>query len=1127
MKRMLNYLNHAERRSPWLKRLLFTKFMVVIFLTVTFAGGSDKVRAQSYRLNLDLNQVPVKEVLEEIEKQTGLSFMYDNNVFNVAEKVSIHAENNSLHSIISQIINGKNLKYDKIDHFIVVTSNQNPSYIDSEKQQLTVTGKVTSVGGEPLAGVNVTIQGTTQGTVTDLDGNYSIEVPDENSVLVFSYVGFLTELIDVGNSSEIDVILAEDITALEEIVVIGYGTQRKGDVTSSVASLKAKDFTQGSVTDAGQLIQGKVAGLTIIMPTGDPTDKTQILLRGNTSLMGQNQEPLILIDGIPGDMKTVSPQDIESIDVLKDGSAAAIYGTRGTNGVILITTKRAGGDKSTVEYGTYISTRVISRKLNLSSASEFRAQMASGDRAVVADDGTVTYPMDDNGASTDWVKEISQIPVIHNHNLTFRSGNDRTNYLVNLSYNNTPGIFKKSYSETFSGRIDFNYNMFDNKVKINLNLLSSTSNWWEFQKNTYYQALKQNPTSPVKNEDGTWFQELTKFEYQSPVSNIYEHDGKFNNQVGRYKGGIIYNPIKDLKLSGIVSYSRSIIKKGYVETKQHASTLRDNRNGYANIEGDEYVDFLTELTAEYSKSIDEHRFTILGGYSYQKNTHDEYYMENWDFPTDQFGWDNIELGRAVVNGEVPNPMWSNKWETNLVGFFGRLTYNYSNKYLLLASIRREAASQLWGTKDPWGTFPAISLGWRITEEPFMINQTLFNDIKLRAGYGVTGSQPSDLFKGVGILGYDKNIYSNGKWIKALVPTQNANSDLKWEEKHETDLGIDFSMLDNRISGSIDYYHRKIKNLLWLFEVPSPPNLYNRTLANVGTMENKGVEAMINYIPVKKDNFEWSTTVSYSTNKNKLVSLSNDIYELSTDYLQVGAIFNPITTFSHLLRVGGPVGDFYGYKVIDIGNDPEDAANYGQWVYEGADGNPVKYIDFTHSFEDKKVIGNGLPKFYLGWINNFSYKNFELSITQRGAFGFQVANLTRIMFENPEMKQYNVLNTAFDDVFGKTQLKSPVEFNSYYIEDGDFWKIDNITIGYNFNEPKIKYIQSAKIYFSVLNAFIITKYKGIDPEISLRNPKSNVQSGVVQVPTAGLDPGMDSPYNYPTARTFSLGLNVTF
>jgi TonB-linked SusC/RagA family outer membrane protein len=669
--------------------------------------------------------------------------------------------------------------------------------------------------------------------------------------------------------------------------------------------------------------------------------------------------------------------------------------------------------------------------------------------------------------------------------------------------------------------------MFDNKLKVNINLFSSSRKWNGFNGNIYRQATLQNPTAPVKNPDGTWFQELTKFDYENPVSDLMESDGRADEITSRYKGALIYTPLKGLKLSSVFSYSKRTSENGYAETKQHVSTLRDGRNGYARVGGDQSIDRLMELTAEYATSVNRHNFMILGGYSYQENDYNSHNMENWNFPTDRFGWDNIGLGQAISSGNYQGLIKDYRSATNLIGFFGRLTYNYDQKYLLMASVRREEASQLWGTNNTWGTFPAVSAGWRITKEPFMRDQHLFNDLKLRVGYGITGSQPSDLFRGVAVIGYGGFVLSNGSWIQTLTPTQNANTNLKWEEKRETNIGLDFSMLDNRIGGSIDLYNRQIHNLLFLYDVPSPPNLYNQTLANVGTMENKGLEVMLNFVPVRTKDFEWNSSVSYSTNTNKLVSLSNDVYKTSTNYLQVGAIFPPIQTFSHLLKVGGPVGDFYGFKVVDIGNDATDVANYGQWIYEGSDGKPVKYSSFTHSFGDKKVIGNGLPKFYAGWNNNFRYKNWELGITQRGAFNFQIANLQRMMLENPTQAQYNLLRTAYNKIYGKAQLKSPVEFNSYYIENGDYWKIDNITLGYNWSKTSIKYIQSARVYASVLNAFILTGYKGIDPEVSLRNGTSYAQSGVAQTPTAGLDPGVDGPWKYPTTRTFTIGLNVNF
>ena len=1099
------------------------KKAIILLLALLFI--STAAFSQNEHFTIKADRIQLRDLLDKIEKQSSYKFVYQYDVIN-NQFIKINVKGASLQEVLSIALDNSNFTYKALDDKLIVVSTKET--INSREKQK-VSGTITdSSTGETLIGVSINVKGTSTGSISDINGKFEVEAPT-NSVLSISSIGYQTQNILFTHQSVLNVKLSQNERRLDEVVVIGYGTQKKGDVTSSIATIKSDNFVKGSVTDAGQLIQGKVAGLAVISPNGDPTGSTQILLRGNTTLMGANQNPLVLIDGIPGDMNTVTPQDIESIDVLKDGSAAAIYGTRGTNGVILITTKGAssGKERSSVEYSTYFSMQTVARSLNISTAADFRAQLAAGLRPAAA--------MPDYGFSTNWVKEISQNnPVSQSHNLTFRGGNNVTNYLLSLNYNNNQGMFLKSYKQVFSGRADINHNMFNNKLKININLLNSSEKWNGFSQNDYRQALMQNPTAPVKNSDGTWFQELTKFDYQSPVSDLHESDGQTNELNSRYKGSIAYTPITGLKFSGVFSFGKRVRENGYSETKQNASTLRDNKNGYANTGGEESIDRLAELTGEYGKTIGDHNFKILAGYSYTENEYNNYYMQNWDFPTDKFGYNDIGLGQAISSGKYDNMISSYKSATNLVGFFSRLTYNYNDKYLFMASVRREEASQLWGTKNPWGTFPAASIGWRITKESFMKNQTLFNDIKLRAGYGVTGSQPSDIFKAVGMISYinpttntPNYVYSNGQWIKTLTPSQNANPDLKWEEKRETDFGIDFSMLNDRISGSIDYYNRQIHNLLSIYAVPSPPNLFNSTLANVGTMENKGVEVMLNFVPVKTKDVIWNTSVSFSTNSNKLLSLSNDIYKTSTDYLQVGAIFPPIQTFSHLLKVGGPVGDFYGFKVIDIGNDPNDKANYGQWVYEGADGKPVKYSDFKHSFEDKKVIGNGLPKFYLGWNNNFRYKNWDLSITQRGAFKFQVANLQRMMFENPTESQYNVLTTAYDKVFGKTQLQSPVEFNSYYIENGDYWKIDNITIGYTLNNTKIKGIQSIRIYGSILNALIITGYKGIDPEVSLRNGVSTAQSGVAQVPTSGLDPGMDSPYKYPTTRTFSLGLNITF
>ncbi|MFA5326402.1 MAG: SusC/RagA family TonB-linked outer membrane protein [Prolixibacteraceae bacterium] len=1099
-----------------IKKLLLVMKLTTIFLFFSVMAMAANTYSQETQFDLNVKNASIIQVFDEIERVTDFGFLFKTDQLDLSTKYTLDIKNANIDKILGEVLDMNAYSYKMIDHNIVISRNDLINIQDGKIKL--VSGKVTDSSGAPIPGVTVVVKGTATGSLTDLDGKYSLSNIPEGAILQFSFVGMKTQEIAVTNKPTINVVMTEETIGIEEVVAIGYGTQKKADVTSSVSTVKSTDFLKGNVKDAGQLIQGKVAGLTIVSSSGDPSSSTQIILRGNTTLLGSSMNPLILIDGIPGDLKTVAPQDIESVDVLKDGSAAAIYGTRGTNGVILITTRRASGTyKSSVEYSTYASIQSIARKLDLSTADDFRQQIKDGFRDANTDLGT----------TTDWLSEISRQPINHVHNMTLRGGNATTNYLVNVNYNSADGVFLKSYNEAFIGRADINHSMFNNKVKINFGLLNSTKKLNGFNGYIYRQSMLQNPTAPVKSADGTWFQELSKFEYENPVSDLMESNGQTDQHLSRFNNTILFTPIVGLNLTSILSYSKFNQQNGYSETKQHVSTLRDSRNGYANIGASESTDRLAELTAEYSKSIGDHNFKALAGYSYQENVYTSMSMENWDFPTDQFGYYNIGLGEATKNGKVTTPQSSYHAETNLIGFFGRLTYNYNNKYLLMASLRREEASQLVGTKDPWGLFPAVSAGWRLTNESFMKNQHLFNDIKLRAGYGVTGTQPSDLFRGVGMIGYDQYVFSNGKWARTLIPTQNSNPDLRWEEKRETDFGVDFSMLNNRISGTVDYYIRKIDGLLFDFAVPSPPNLYSTTRANVGKMENKGLEILINVVPVKTSDVEWTTSFTFSTNTNKLISLTNDIYKTSSDYFTTGYTGPPVQTFTHIVKVGEPIGNFYGFKVIGIGDDPTDVANYGQWIYEGANGEAVNYTDFTHSFGDKKVIGNGLPKYYAGWINNFRYKNWDLSISQRGAFKFQVANFQRMMYENPTYTQYNLLKSAFDPVFGKTQLKSPQEFNSYYVEDGDYWKIDNITVGYNVPKTGIKYIQSARLYVSSLNTFILTGYKGIDPEVSLVTSGGGSQGGININSGAGLAPGVDQRDKYPTMRTFTIGLNVTF
>lgn len=1059
-----------------------------------FLASQMTISAQN--VSFSTNKVTLKSAFEKIEKASKYKIAYNSSQLDANRSVTLSKKSDDVFGMLTQLLKGTNCTYELEGNYIIIKPLQKAQ---TSGKKVKVRGVIKDETGEPIIGATVRVKGQSEGTVSDFDGNFTLDVTDDNTLQI-SYIGYQTQEFAVGKQHHFSIVLEEDKKILNEVVVIGYGTQKKGDITSSVGSVKSEDFTAGAINDAGQLIQGKIAGLSVTNPSGNPVGGTEISLRGNTTILGASTNPLILIDGVPGDFNTVAPEDIESIDVLKDGSAAAIYGSRGTNGVVLITTKKSKGNNiNEVQYSGYLSLSTIAKKPDFCDADDYRQQIKDGLRDAAWD----------LGDNTNWIDAITRTGLSHVHNISFKGGNAQTNYIFNVNYRNLQGIFKRSDKEEFQGRAEVNHSMFDDKLRFNFQLLgnqtgyTATSDGGSFNTYSWRQALIHNPTEPIKNADGSWHENTGIFNYDNPVSRIYECDGEQKISQTRFSSNITLTPIKELTFNALFSYDKINQEGGYYETKKHISNVRDGMNGYASTGGSSTVTKLVELTAQFHKNFGDHTIQALAGYSYQESTYSNQYERNYNFPTDLYSWHNIGVGQALKEGLGTE--YSYWLDTNLIGFFGRLNYNYKNRYLLMASVRHEAASQLAGTEKPWGTFPSVSLGWRITEENFMKNQKVFDDIKLRAGYGVTGSQPSQSFLGVPLLGYGDYYLYNGQWIRALQPTQNSNDKLKWEEKHEYDIGADFSILNYRLNVSVDWYYRLIKGLLYDYSVPSPPNLYTTTRANVGEMSNNGLEIMVNAIPVQTKDFKWETTITFSTNSNKLKSLSNDLYQTSSDYFMTGWIEEPIKTESHIVRIGHKVGDIYGFKVVDVDES-------GKWIYLDKNGNRVNYDDFTHSFEDKQILGNGVPKWYLGFNNQFRYKNFDLAINMRGAFGFQIMNGMRMFYENRSRQDWNRLRSAYDKVFGKAVLNTlcSEEFNSYYVENGDYWKIDNITLGYSFSKIN-KWIKTLRLYASVNNAITITGYKGIDPEVS----------------TSGLAPSYDNRDSYPHTRAFTFGMNVTF
>lgn len=955
----------------------------------------------------------------------------------------------------------------------------------------TVTGTITDASsGRPLQGATISIKNSTTNTTSDGDGKFSITVPSDDAVIDVSFVGYIKLSLPVRGQNSINVKLNQDINSLDEVVVVGYGTQKKGDLTSAVASVKQKNFVKGFVRDAAQLIQGKVAGLSVSTSSGSPTAGTQIQLRGITTL-NASTAPLILIDGVPGNLNSVSPEDIESIDVLKDGSAAAIYGTRGTNGVILITTRKIqGGGKSLVEYNTYGSVQTIARRPRFLNAEEYRQFSKEG------------YPFADYGMNTDWFKEISRpTPFSQTHNLTFQEGFRQTNYTANINYRDWEGMFLKSVNRQLTLRADVNHIMFDGKVKVNLNIISRQRNDdGGFNSYIYRQSVIRNPTDSVYDFRGKW-KERNIYFYDNPLAYINETDARNEFQETRLSGSVTANLAKGLNAKLLMAGVSTKSLSGFAETKQHISTTKNGRNGNASRGTSANKENLMEFTLDYTKIFGKHKLVALAGYSYQDFYDENFSVSNWDFPTDQYSYNRLQAGNALGRGEAS--MSSAAEGSKLIGFFGRVNYNLADKYLLSASVRREGSSK-FGANHKWGTFPAISAAWRVKNEPFLRNVKFITDLKVRAGFGITGIAPTAAYLSQTSLNYGTRFLDNGVWIQSLSPVRNPNPDLRWERKDETNLGIDLSVLEGRLSTTIDIYNRTTRDMLYNYSVPVPPYLFSSILANVGVMENKGVEVLINYNAIQKKDFSWETSINFSTNSNKLVSLSNNQFRTTANFFTAGGTGEPVQDYTHRVDIGGPIGNFHGYRSVDID------AN-GLWIIQGADGVPKPYTQARQ--EDKQVLGNGLPKYYGGWNNTVRYKNWDLSVLMRGAFDFQILNFQRMFYENSQpqiLGNYNVLKSAFDDVYGKTRLKNPQAYVSYYIEDGDYWKIDNITLGYNVNMNGNKYVKSLRLYASGLNLFTITGYQGIDPEVN-RN---------------GMSPGNDDRDKFPTTRTYTLGALIT-
>ena len=976
-------------------------------------------------------------------------------------------------------------------------------------QQRTVTGKVSSESEGAIPGVNIVVQGTMTGVLSDTDGNFSISVPGPEAILVFSFIGYTSQTVPVGNQTTINVVLIPTTSELGEVVVIGYGTQKRREVTSSITSVTSDDFNRGSVNTPVALIQGKVAGLSISKPGGNPNGGYNIRLRG-LSTIGANTGPLVVVDGvIGGTLDNVDPNDIESINVLKDGSAAAIYGSRGSSGVILVQTKHGKKGTASVDYNTYVSAEMISKHTDVMNATEWRAMSA--------ETGLGT----DFGYDTDWFEETTQTGYSQVHNLSMSGGSDKNTYRASLNYRDASGVMRTSGFKQLNGRINLTQKAINDRLTLDLNLGATNRKASYGFSDAFKYATIFNPTAPVKSDGAAYakwdgYFNQTLFDYCNPVQILEEN---MNDGVDEYfnvslKG--TFEIIKGLNIDAF--YSRQTVTTSRsVYFDKNSFWLGANTNGMTRKNADFSNSQLFESTVKYNGEVSSAvSLTALGGYSYQDFEYNGFNVSGGNYLTDAFSYNNLGAALDFANGIGTADSYKNS--NKLIAFFGRVNVDINQMIFVTASARYEGSSR-FGADNKWGLFPAIGAGVDLAK---VINIDIIDNLKVRANYGVTGNQPRDSYISLLRLGPSGNFYYNGKFGPAYAPVSNANADLKWEKKSEIDVGFDFSLLKSKITGAFDFYTRTTTDLLFQYEVPVPPNLYSTAWLNLGEIKSSGLELSVDWNAIQNADFSYSLSFTPSYNlENTLVSLSGTYNGADLKYgvRDIENMGSPGQNQVPLIRAeeGKPIGQIQAYQFVEIDES-------GNLVLEDVN------EDGTIDPKDRIIAGNGLPKFLFGFGNNLTYKNIDFNVFFRGVFGHSLINSFRAFYEVPKViGSYNLPKTATDmrnATTGTLLNNSSGVFNSSHVEKADFLSLDNMSLGYTFNMSKSTAFNKIRIYAAGNNLFYVTKYKGVDPNPRYGDDSDN-QAYEGSFSANALAPGIDRRAYWSRTRTVSFGANIVF
>lgn len=1086
------------------QRRVLRTLLVLLMLCIGAAA-----HAVGNKVSLDVRNAPLENVLRSIEKQTDYRFFYSKETVNVSNRVSVSARNESIRSVLDRILPPQGISYVIENKRIALkqapaSSANKQLKAENNDNKVRITGTVTDGHGEPLTGVSVMVPGERIGVITDIDGNYEIEVP-QGSQLRFSYIGYTPEKKKADKSGKLDVVMTEDSQLLSEVVVIGYGTMDKKELTSAISHVGEKDFLTISSSDPAMLIQGKVPGVSI-SNTGaaDPNNQSSIQIRGVAS-RSAGISPLIVIDGVPGgSLANVNPNDIASFDILKDGAASAIYGTQGSNGVILVTTKKGNKDgTTTITYSATLSWDKVNRDLDMMSSADYREI-----RLPWGDNGT------DLGGDYDWFAGVSRTGFSQKHNLSAAGGNERANYRVSADFKKSHGVDLRSDREEYGARASVNLTskngLFNLNVNLSPRLISSDAADW----NVFRNAIAANPTTPLMDkEDPTLYYnffgqtsaynpvEVQKLEKNHTDSKMIDMDGTLKLNLLP----LLWTSSRECPLTVNTQITFAEHRYSYDQKwfRPSTSTMAINA-GYDGQASQSHsgnrqdvLEWLANATGRFGKS----NVKLMLGYSYQYFQNSGFSVENSDFANDGLGADNIGSGEYAKEEGVIG-MSSYKNDSKLIAFFGRVSYDWDGKYLLTASLRHEGSSK-FGKNHKWGNFPAVSVGWRISKEKFMeSSRTWLDDLKIRADYGESGNQNFGSYMSLATMAGYGYSYVNGRYLQGWGASKNPNPDLKWERARNWNVGIDFAMFNNRFSGSFNYFQRRTEDLLGDYNVSVPPYMWPTAFVNVGTMENSGFEFDLNVNAVQSRDFTYSFNIVGSTMKNKFVDFSNTKY-IGQDFYNMCETENPFPYY-YLQRIekGESIGNFYMWKYHGIDHN-------GDWLVYNKDGEVISASRATE--EDKVKVGNGLPKFTMSTTHTFRYRDFDLSLFFRGAFGFDLFNIHDFYYGTRKYSG-NMLKKAYGKNF-KISASGPHAATDYFLERGDYFKLDQITLGYTLNLPNVRFMNKIRIYASVNNIFTITKFSGVDPST---------------YPVNGLTPGAQgSCMYYPTTRQFIVGAQIDF